>query len=129
MAQKHYLQVTDSHFEKAQQNAQQQPVATLGNAALSTAIGTDETPENAENTGIRDSEINPTRARRTAKNAGKMASLGEGAVKCAAVDIQSGALWADLRALIEACPNLSPAARRKLISLGDKATEENGGGA
>ena len=35
-----------------------------------------------------------------------------------------GAPWADIRALIEACPNLSPAARRKLISLGDREEAE-----
>ncbi|MCX7388010.1 MAG: hypothetical protein NTX48_15200, partial [Planctomycetales bacterium] len=128
MAQKHYLQVTDSHFEKSQQNARQQPVATLGNAAIFTALGTDETPENAENTGESLLKNNPTRARRPEENAGKTASFQEGGAKSGAVAIQSGAPWADIRALIEACPNLSPAARRKLISLGDKATEENGGG-
>lgn len=40
-----------------------------------------------------------------------------------------GAPWAEIRALIEACPDLSPAARRKLIDLGDKVTVETGGGA
>lgn len=40
-----------------------------------------------------------------------------------------GATWAEIRALIEACPDLSPAARRKLITLGDKATVETWGGA
>lgn len=59
VAQKHYLQVTDSHFEKAVQ----QPVATLGNATIFTALGTDQTPENAENTGESLLENNPTRAR------------------------------------------------------------------
>ena len=63
VAQKHYLQVTDSHFEKAVQNPVQQASAMLGNAALSTAIGTEETPENSENTGESLLENNPTRAR------------------------------------------------------------------
>ena len=65
-------------------------------------------------------EINPTRARRHAKNSGKTGSVSESGAKSGAVDIQSGALWADIRALIEACPDLSPAARRKLITLGDR---------
>jgi integrase len=58
VAQKHYLQVTDEHFEKAQQKAQQQPAASLGNASQSCTASNEETPENAGNqhsTGFRDS--------------------------------------------------------------------------
>ena len=33
VAQKHYLQVTDEHFEKAQQNAQEQPTVNPGKRA------------------------------------------------------------------------------------------------
>ena len=51
---KHYLQVTDEHFEKAQQ----QPAANTENAQQSAVSQNEETPENAGNqhfTGFRDS--------------------------------------------------------------------------
>ena len=63
VAQKHYLQVTDSHFEKAVQNPVQQASAMLGTAPLPAPTCDQNTPENAENIGIRDAKINPTRAR------------------------------------------------------------------
>ena len=63
VAQKHYLQVTDSHFEKAVQNPVQQASAMLGNAPLPAPTCDQNTPENAENIGIRDAKNNPTRAR------------------------------------------------------------------
>jgi len=47
VAQKHYLQVTEAHFEKAQQKAQQQPAATPGNAQQSAVTRKEKTPENA----------------------------------------------------------------------------------
>lgn len=65
------------------------------------------------------SENSPTRARRPEENAGITASFQEGGAKSGAVDIQGGATWAEIRALFGACDDLSPAARRKLITLAE----------
>lgn len=58
VAQKHYLQVTEEHFEKAQQKAQQQPVANPEKAQQSAVSENEETPKNTENqhfSGFKDS--------------------------------------------------------------------------
>ncbi len=49
VAAKHYLQVTEEHFEKAQQKAQQQPAANPEKAQQSAVTRNEETPENAGN--------------------------------------------------------------------------------
>ncbi len=49
VAQKHYLQVTDEHFKKEQQKAQQQSAASPENAQQSAVSQKEETPENAAN--------------------------------------------------------------------------------
>ena len=52
VAQKHYLQVLDEHFEKAVQNPVQQAAADPGNASHSASPALAKTPENAENSGF-----------------------------------------------------------------------------
>ena len=55
LAQKQYLQVSEEHFEKTQQ---QQPAVIPENALQSTVTGNKETPKNAANqhfTGFKDS--------------------------------------------------------------------------
>jgi hypothetical protein len=67
---------------------------------------------------------NPARTRNTAKNTGKTASLDEVGAISGASAIQSGASWATIKDLIEACTDLSPAVRRKLIAVGDGSEDE-----
>ena len=65
VAQKHYLQVTDSHFEKATQNPTQQASANDGTASLSTSDDIEEAPENEKSQRLQVVENNPARTRRT----------------------------------------------------------------
>ena len=67
---------------------------------------------------------NPARTRNTPENTGETASLNEVGALSGASAIQSGASWATIKDLIEACPDLSPAARRKLIAVGDGCHDE-----
>jgi hypothetical protein len=116
--------VTDSHFEKATQNPTQQGAAEPGNASHFTAPELQEPQKNAESQCFQGLKDNPARTRNTPKNTGKTASFKEVGAISGASAIQSGALWADIRALIEACPDLSPASRFKLIAIGDGDRDE-----
>lgn len=63
VAQKHYLHVTDSHFEKATQNPTQQASANDGTASLSTSDDIEEAPENEKSQRLQVVENNPARTR------------------------------------------------------------------
>ena len=67
---------------------------------------------------------NPARTRNTPRNTGETASIDEVGAISGASTIQSGASWATIKDLIEACPDLSPAARHKLIAVGDGCHDE-----
>ncbi len=71
VAQKHYLQVTDDHFTKAQQKAQQQTAATLGITAQPAALPTKKPLEIPDFQGSDEDSINPARTR-TWKNRTKI---------------------------------------------------------
>ena len=63
VAQKHYLQTTEAHYEKAVQNPVQQASELLRNAPHSAPTGLSEAPENADSQRLKGNKINPTRAR------------------------------------------------------------------
>ena len=65
VAQKHYLQTTEAHYEKAVQNPVQQASELLRNAPHSAPTGLSEAPENADSQRLKGNKINPTRARKS----------------------------------------------------------------
>jgi len=62
---------------------------------------------------------NPTRARTTAKNAGKTVHSDKGDAECDVTQCQGVPNWAEVRELILACEELSAEVRQSLIVLGD----------
>lgn len=120
VAQKHYLQGTDEHFEKAVQNPLQQASRDPEIPSQIAAGRNEETPKNAESQHFPGFKDSGGGIRNSGQNVGKTVSLGGSAVKSAVTPVLGGATWGEIRALIEACDDLTPAARRKLITLGDK---------
>ena len=119
VAQTHKLQVTEQHFEKAVQNPVQQASASPGDASSAVTEEMQKPLGNRNSQGFADRIGSGGGIRNSVQNAGKTVSIGGSAVKSAAVPILADAPWAEIRDLIESCPDLSPAARRKLIDLGD----------
>jgi hypothetical protein len=66
----------------------------------------------------------PRRDSKTPVKHGGNGLLSEVGAISGASAIQSGASWTTIKDLIEACPDLSPAARRKLIAVGDGGRDE-----
>lgn len=127
VAQKHYLQTTEEHFEKATQNPTQQASAGPGNASLFASPilnRTAETPEKAEFTGV---SSYPAGTRIASENAGETSRFPKGDAESDASDVRTGAAWQQVRALISTCPDLPVKVRQKLVSLGDHEAQRRGG--
>lgn len=120
VAQRHYLQVLDSHFEKAVQNPVQQASVMPRNAPLCAPPGHEKTPENAVFPAISGVQSSGGGIRKARKNAGETPSFGAGGAKSGAREVLDGAPWAEVRALILACPDLPVKVRQQLIGIGDK---------
>jgi len=73
VAQKHYLQVTDSHFEKAVQNPVQQAAEMPRNAPLPAPTRLENSPENTDSQRFQRKKNNPARTRTVWKNTGQTA--------------------------------------------------------
>ena len=73
VAQRHYLQVTDSHFEKAVQNPVQQASAHPRNAPHSAPTKLENSPKNTNSQRFQGQKINPARTRTVSENTGETA--------------------------------------------------------
>ena len=119
VAQKHYLQTTEAHYEKAVQNPVQQASELLRNAPHSAPTSLSEAPENADSQRLKGNKINPTRARRDGENEGKTSLFDKGDAESDVMQCLGASKWVEVRELIFACEELSAEVRQKLIALGD----------
>ena len=125
MAAKHYLQLTDDHFEKAVRNPVQQP-AVLPRTGSQAGSATDQkTPVLQGNAGgcdhLRDGQVPPAGIEQKPFSSGRVQVSETAGAKSGAVDRENAPIIPDLETVIDAWHTLPPNTRTAILAIVEAA--------